>query len=226
MILAPILEKFKIEMATKKMEATLLADPNTNSIFRQEPSDEVDAAWNRLANVRPISITREDVVRIGKDPAQAAKFPESFGFGPDAYIGRMDVFHVVHCLDQVRREAHFDHYYGALWGTRANGSELHRTHISHCFHLLLQNILCSPNLDVYTHYWADAQANAFPDFSVNHQCVDFEAILRWQQENSVDVDEFAGIRRPDGYKPHIMTPEFKKLFGYEGPGQFEGEEIG
>lgn len=221
---APLFDKLDVRLDIKQMKATLLT-PDPAPIFRQPPSPEVDAAWDRLANVRPIPITRKDVILLGKDPDQASKFPESFGFGRDAYIGRLDVFHVIHCLDQVRREADFEHYYGKHWGNPGNASELHKIHLSHCFHILLQNLMCAPNLDIYTHFWADAQPNAFPDFNVNHKCIDFEQLLKWQEEHSVPVDDFGAIRRPDDYKPHIMTPKFKELFGYEGPGRYVGDEI-
>lgn len=206
------------------MEATLLR-PEHSSIFRQPPSREVDDAWERITNVRPIPVTREDVLKLGKEPEQFAKFPESFGFGPEAYMGRLDIFHVIHCVDQVRREAYFDHYYGKHWGTRANASELHKTHISHCVHIILQNIMCSPNLDVYLHFWADANPSAFPDFNVNHKCFDFERLLKWQEENSVDIEEFGAVRRLANEEPRKMTPEFKKLFAYEGLDQFKGNEV-
>lgn len=74
--------------------------------------------------------------------------------------------------------------------------------------------MCTASVDVYTHFWADAQYNAFPDFSLNHKCRDFEAILKWQEENSVPVPEFEVIRRPDDYKARVMTHRFKELFGW------------
>jgi hypothetical protein len=200
-------------MKTTKMNASV-AEPDPMPIYRQPPSDEVDAAWSRLANIRPIAITREDVLRLGKDPKQASKWPQSFGFGSDSYIGRIDVFHQIHCLDTLRREANFDYYYRHRYPCGTEPSDLHKTHVSHCIYLLVQNLMCSANVDIYTHFWADAQYNAFPDFSLNHKCRDFEAVLKWQEDNSVDVDAFAAIRKPDGYKAHDMTHRFKELFGW------------
>ncbi|PWY90970.1 hypothetical protein BO70DRAFT_425890 [Aspergillus heteromorphus CBS 117.55] len=40
------------------------------------------------------------------------------------------------------------------------------------------NLICNANADVYTHFRAHAQLNAFPDFSVvDHKCADLDAIL-------------------------------------------------
>lgn len=212
-IIAPIFDRLEIPLVTKKMNATLL-EPDPLPIYRRPPSPEVDEAWNRLANIKPIAISRQDVIQLGRDPSVAAKWPESFGFGSDAYIGRIDMFHQIHCLDWLRREANFDHYYGKKWPPGTPPSDMHRTHVSHCIHLLLQNLMCNANVDIYTHYWADAQLNAFPDFSVNHKCRDFDAILKWQEDNSVDVDLFAAIRKPPQYEAKIMSHRFKELFGW------------
>ncbi|KAJ9228938.1 hypothetical protein DTO169E5_9027 [Paecilomyces variotii] len=225
---SPLLDRLDIPLTTWQMNATLL-EPDPLPIYRQPPSPEVDRAWKRLANVNPIVVTREDVIKFGKDPDQAAKWPESFGFGDDAYIGRLDVFHQIHCLDWLRREAYFGHYFGKKWPPGTKPSDLHLTHLSHCIYLLLQNLMCNANVDVYTHYWADAQLNAFPDFNINHKCRDFDAILKWQEENSIDVDTFAEIRRPPEYEPRIMSHRFKELFGWyktHEDDHFEGGEIG
>ncbi|KAE8352700.1 hypothetical protein BDV28DRAFT_165360 [Aspergillus coremiiformis] len=210
---SPIFDRIDIPMITRQMNATLL-EPDPLPIYRRPPSPEVDTAWNRLANIKPIVIGRDDVVKLGRDPAQAAKWPESFGFGPEAYIGRLDIFHQIHCLDWLRREAHFDHYFGKKWPPGTPPSELHRTHVSHCIYILLQNLMCNANVDIYTHYWADAQLNAFPDFNVNHKCRDFDSILKWQEENSIDVDVFAAIRKPPDYEARVMSHRFKELFGW------------
>ncbi|RAK99262.1 oxidase ustYa family protein [Aspergillus ibericus CBS 121593] len=210
---APIFDQLDIPLMTKRMNATLV-EPDPLPIYRQPPSPEVDAAWNRLANINPIVISRDDVIKLGRDPEDAAKWPESFGFGSQAYIGRLDIFHQIHCLDWLRRETYFDHYYGKKWPPGTPPSDMHRTHMSHCVYILLQNLMCNANVDIYTHFWADAQLNAFPDFSVNHKCRDFDAILSWQEAHSVDVDAFAAIRKPPDSLARVMSHRFKDLFGW------------
>ena len=195
-------------MSTKRLNGTFI-EQHPKSIFRQPPSPEVDAAWERVETQTPIPITRQDVLNQGKDPTQAAKWPESFGFGPDAYIGRIDVFHQIHCLNRLRKHLHsnFDYYYGS---ERMN--RYHELHVSHCLYTLLQNLMCAGNVDVYPHFWADAQDNAFPDFSINHKCRDFEAILDWHDKHAVTLEEFGALRRPPGMQPRVMSHEFKEVF--------------
>lgn len=187
-------------MQTTRMNGTFM-DTDPPSIFRQPPSPEVDAAWARIETQKPIPISRTDVLAQGKDPARAAKFPVSFGFGPEAYIGRIDVFHQIHCLNRLRMHLkdNYDYYYA---DTETN-NEYHRLHVNHCVYMLLQNLICTANVDVYTHTWVDAQDNAFPDFSLNHKCRDFGAVLRWHDEHSVPIEEFGAIRRPRVFSPTL-----------------------
>lgn len=58
--------------------------------------------------------------------------------------------------------------------------------------------MCAGNVDIYTHYWTDVQQQPFPDFNIDHKCRDFDAILAWQEEFSVPVEEFAKVVEPPG----------------------------
>ncbi|CAN9348306.1 unnamed protein product [Alternaria alternata] len=191
---SPVLEQLEIPLTTWRLNGTFI---EMGSIYRGRPSPEVDAAWERVETQTPIPISREDVIAQGKDPEDAVKWPEEFGFGPDAYIGRIDVFHQIHCLNVLRKHLHFnyDYYYA---GERMNKyDELHTGHW---------------NVDVYPHFWADAQENAVPDFNINHKCRDFEAILKWHDEHAVPLDEFGALKIPDSKKPRIMVHAFKEAF--------------
>lgn len=228
---APVLDDVEIKIQPKRMDATLL-ESSPLSIFRQEPSDEVDHAWRQLGDTRPIPLTREQVLAIGKDPQQAVRIPESWGLGPDMYAGRIDVFHQIHCLDSLRREAYFEHYYGSKYpGGFNDTTPMHRLHLSHCVYLLLQNILCNANTDVYTHFWTDTLHHPFPDFNIHHQCRDFEAVRDWQNRHALDEEAFVALRRPDDYgPPHVMSHRFKEVHGFfrnhEDYGQDVDGEIG
>lgn len=171
----------------------------------------MDKAWEQLGDLRLIPVTLDEVTAAGKVPEDVVKFPSSFGLGEEAYAGRLSVFHQIHCLDAVRREAYAQHYYPD--GVN-DTTGMHRLHLSHCIHYLLQNILCQANTDIYTHIWTDAQATAWPDFNVNAQCRDFDAVKSWHKKNAVDLKSFDNLRAPSGAKIHRMSREFKKVLGY------------
>jgi Mycotoxin biosynthesis protein UstYa len=84
----------------------LWGDDETTSIYIQDPSPEVDAAWNHIAaDASPIiTINREEAIRLGRDPDVIVKAPKDWGMGNDAYPAQIDVFHEVHCLNMLRKE--------------------------------------------------------------------------------------------------------------------------
>ena len=100
--IAPILDFIDIPFVAKRMNATLI-NTEPPSIWRQEPSDDVDRAWSIMEDPRPVAVTREELAAAGHDPDQAVRWPENFGFGSDTYAVRMEVFHQIHCLDSLRR---------------------------------------------------------------------------------------------------------------------------
>ncbi|CAN8099971.1 unnamed protein product [Discula destructiva] len=196
------------------MNATLLSSPS-DEIFRGDPSPEVDAAWRRISSEQPVAITRDEVLALGKDPDKAVRYPKGFngtGDQDDLYAGRIDVFHQIHCLDALRREAHFDHYYGQKYPNLNATNNLHKAHLSHCVYYLLQNIMCQASVDVYTHVWTDTLMQPFPDFQIEHKCRSFDAILDWQDNNALDLHEFYQLRRPSDSDPLEMSAEFKELW--------------
>lgn len=203
-----------MNIRNKPGNTTLLLG-SSPSIYRQDPSHAVDVAWDRLGDLRLIPLTADEVKAIGKDPKDVVKFPESFGLGQDAYAGRVDVFHQIHCLDTLRREVYFEHYYGSVYpGGFNQTSKMHRLHTSHCIEYLLQRVLCQATSDVYTHMWTDGVEHPFPDFSVDHKCRDFESLKDWHDKNAVDVDNFVKLKAPPEAKVHRMSREFKELHGW------------
>lgn len=196
------------------MEATLLMGDNS-SVFRHDPSPEVDLAWKKIGDTRPIAMQEETLVAIGKDPNSAVQIPEDWGLGDGLYFGRLDVFHQIHCLNALRMEAHFEYYYGSRYpGGYNDTTEFHRLHLSHCIHLLLQNIMCNANTDVYSHFWTDTFQHPFPDFNIPHQCKNFDSILSWQRKNALDEERFVGLQKPDQYPYSVMNHRFKEVHGW------------
>ncbi|PMD63759.1 uncharacterized protein K444DRAFT_522224 [Hyaloscypha bicolor E] len=222
---SPILDETDIRISPKRMDATLL-QRNPPVIYREPPSDAVDMAWQALVDTRPVPLSRSQVEAIGKDPSRSVQIPPSWGHGNESYFGRIDVFHQIHCLDALRREAHFEYYYGESYPNVWNDTtEFHRLHLSHCVYLLLQNIMCNANTDVYTHIWTDTLVHPFPDFNINHQCKDFSAVMEWQEKNGLDEESFVALKRPEGYPYMKMSRKFKEVNGWEFESEEEKEEL-
>ncbi|KAL7910453.1 hypothetical protein GGI35DRAFT_367021 [Trichoderma velutinum] len=227
---SPVLPGDDITFTTQWMEANLVVS-GIPSIFQQEPSLEVDIAWRKLADTRPFAITREDVIAIGKDPERSVRFAPEFGLGKEAYAGRLDVVHQLHCLDVLRHEAYFDHYYGKRYpGGFNQTTPKHRAHLSHCIYILLQNILCNAKTDILTHTWTDAVDHPWPDFNIPHKCHDYKAIMDWQHSHAIDEERFLAMKRPGDQEPRKMSSYFKKInnpekYGHLDDDLHDGENI-
>jgi len=153
------------------------------------------------------------VVRLGKDPSKAARFPDDWGFGPEAYMAELDVMHTIHCLNAVRRDVHWRHYFGEKYPDGVF-PELHRVHTDHCLYIVLQDLMCHATADMITTPWVDGQLNPFPDFNINRKCRDFEGIVRWHEQTAVtDMVRYKALRKPEDVVPYRMSDEFHEKFG-------------
>ena len=128
-------------------------------------------------------ISGSDIKKLSKDTSAIVRAPETWGYGSDAYPVQIDVFHQIHCLNELRKEMHAEYYYGDKGATPRR--PLHAPHKKHCLHVLLQNLMCQASVDVITHNWIEGVDRPFADFSIIHQCRDFDALLDWVHENSL-----------------------------------------
>lgn len=189
---------------------------DNSSIWRMPPSPDVDAMWDYVSaeDMQLITVSAADVVKTDKDPAVAVKAPSSWGRGDDAYIAQVEVYHQIHCLNELRKEmsSNYNYYY------KFPPTELHIAHKAHCVHILLQTLMCNADVGIITHNWVHNEAylapktRPFPDFNVVKKCRDFDALSRWLREGGGGVEDLAAklpldysqgmpIIPGDGYAP-------------------------
>ena len=133
------------------------------SIARQMPNPEADSVWEDYELVRPVRLTKSQVIQMGKDPAGVSKYDdEDWGFGDDAYVGDLDVFHQLHCLNTLRQYVYAD-YYNITALNAGDENSLMAVHVNHCVDILLQEIQCSGNVGFITSGWIDNQRYPQPD---------------------------------------------------------------
>lgn len=96
---------------------------NPDHIYRLPPSEAVDDAWDRISDIPMFALSREDIIKIQKDPDISVLAPEEWGFGNDEdgnpkYFMEPDVFHQIHCLNAIRKGLihNYDYYWGQEWG--------------------------------------------------------------------------------------------------------------
>lgn len=186
-----------------------------HSIYLQDPSPEVDEAWDALAKNDFVHVSGTDIIKMGKDPAVCAKLPEEWGYGPDAYAAELDIVHKIHCLDALRKEMHFQHYYGYKYANRSEVSEGHRMHANHCLNILLQTLTCDANVDIVPFVWVQGQTHPFPDFSIQRKCGNYDTVSNWKRAHAIDRERYTALRKPENEKHLKLLPELRRIFGKE-----------
>ncbi|KAF5671243.1 hypothetical protein FHETE_4213 [Fusarium heterosporum] len=210
----PVLDSIKLKMKTIETEGGLFEAKNPSKWRNSlKPDPAVDEAWEDLENIRVFPITENEVRRLGKDPELLVKFPPEYGLGNNAYMAQIDMFHQIHCLNLLRHLAWAEYHRNGT--AKKPFSELHWIHVSHCTDILMQNLMCNGNLDIITFNWVETQTNPFPDFAVNHQCRDFDAIYEWQDKHSVPKEWGRNVTRPAGAKQIPISEEYYRIYGIE-----------
>ncbi|KAE8423615.1 hypothetical protein BDV36DRAFT_290289 [Aspergillus pseudocaelatus] len=213
---APILERFDIPRVVLTTNGSLY-DSEPPSIMRIPQGDEADAEWSRISSgVFPILISAQEVRKLGKDPALAVRVPDEFGYGPDAYLAQTEVFHLLHCLDMLRKEISYEHYYYPEFGN--NPDAQHTAHITHCIDILAQFIKCQGSVDVILFNWVGGWDQPFPDFMNKHVCRDFEALLAYVNENSLATEVFQAMKEPPSDYPVQPDPSIAPFVPTAVPG--------
>ncbi|KAF9889526.1 hypothetical protein FE257_007236 [Aspergillus nanangensis] len=193
---SPVFDDINIPVYSTAMNGTVFAPPNM-SMARENPSAENDAAWLRYEAIGTSHVTREEILKLGKDPNTVVKYDNSYwGLGEDAYMNSKyteatylpaNTGKQIHCLNMLRRAA-FAEYPGYSPSPEVNPDDdpIWWIHLGHCTDMLLQNIRCNANSEVLTFTWLDDYEKPWPDFSIMRRCRDFDALIQWQEEHALD----------------------------------------
>lgn len=189
---SPILEGANLRLSTQQMNGNLW-DGLVSPWYGGPDEPDKEHAWDEMEYIRMIPLTSAQVVKMGKDPARVAKFEDRYwGMGNDSYVGSMDLFHQVHCLNLLRKAAFADHPGNAPGhaGRRREMGKIESMHIKHCTNMLMQHLLCTGDTGMLTYKWVEENDRPFPDFSVNRKCKDWRQIAEFRDAHGVDVDMY------------------------------------
>ncbi|KAK2604034.1 hypothetical protein N8I77_006994 [Diaporthe amygdali] len=192
--------------------------PDGGSIARHMPNPADEAIWDDWELTTVVPVTSAGIRELGKDPSTAAKLENSvWGLGDDAYAAVLDVFHQIHCLNQLRKFAYADYYHMKIANADPEVLTTHEVHTNHCVDILLQAIQCSGNLQLVTMHWTERQRYPFPDMSTNRQCVDFDRIKQWRDNNRIDTKKFIATmgkdQQPSPVKERPAEKGYLDMFG-------------
>ncbi|KAM4056704.1 hypothetical protein HRG_003572 [Hirsutella rhossiliensis] len=181
---SPIFDAVDLTPVPLTVDGRLHAPANA-SVFRGEPSNVTDAAWDDVsAEAYEVILVNATVLeRAGYNPTHYFKAPSSWGHGEGQYPVQIDVFHQIHCLNAVRKQMYYQHYYADEF---PNGpDEMHWMHQRHCLHMVLQSLMCNANVDIVPHRWVEKDNKPFAQFSIQRQCRNFDSLRSWNKKNAV-----------------------------------------
>ncbi|KAF8892789.1 hypothetical protein CPB84DRAFT_1783550 [Gymnopilus junonius] len=142
---------------------------NHSSIYRGDPSPEIDDAWESVSTavMMPTRITREKLLKIGKeDRPSTVKYREDDGGG---YMATLE----------VTRSTSLSDYYSQV--DEFFGKSKPKTH---CIDNLRQYMMCQADTAIITFRGFSSE---YPDFNTKHQCRKFEKVIAWQKDRGVHV---------------------------------------
>lgn len=116
------------------------------------------------------------------------------------YIGFLDSQHLVHCLAMMRQALVFNY---ARFYPHGMTSVQHG-HLAHCQESLVQSLTCRPSLEVIPATWMENQRFFFSDFDLPRKCLDWDAIMAWQQRHRIDQ---SGPAAENFTQRFLMPPE-------------------
>ena len=196
---SPLFDLVDLSPIPVKVDGRLHVSPNA-SIYRGDPSPSTDAAWDALAAEanEVILVNSTTLSRAGYNPSHYFKAPASWDAGDDSFPVQIDVFHQIHCLNALRKQMHYDYYFGKEFGEKGP-DEMHWMHMKHCLHMVLQSLTCNANVDIVPHRWVEQDEVPFAQFGIVRQCRNFEALSDWNQGHAVRNvrDVWGKAKRPD-----------------------------
>ncbi|KAF4620114.1 hypothetical protein G7Y89_g14709 [Cudoniella acicularis] len=146
---------------------------NGTNVFRGKPREELHNAWTELLQYHNIRVPESDLRKINR-----TSLPLNDEAG--GYLVTLDVFHQIHCLNQLRQQIYHEYYYPTEWN-----STKRFMHADHCVDLLRQVLMCRGDVSLLTYSWIDGYRRPWPEFGVDHTCHNWDNLIQWAGENFI-----------------------------------------
>ncbi|KAH8810659.1 hypothetical protein F5884DRAFT_854037 [Xylogone sp. PMI_703] len=153
---------------------------NGRNEYRGPPGPEIDEAWRRISMGVPAIRLYEHELKLLSLPIETKeyyKLPEEGGGG---YLAMIEVFHLLHCLDSLRKLIHKDYYAEIYMSENATNRQIHS---DHCIDILRQHLMCNSDVVPVVFYNNPSQPLPFPDFNTVQMCRKFDSILEWNYKS-------------------------------------------
>ncbi|PQE26945.1 tat pathway signal sequence protein [Rutstroemia sp. NJR-2017a BVV2] len=189
-----------------------------SSSWSGAPSNETDQAWKNLVedDMGAFSISAKLFQQVNPSLETGVRVPYE---SKDKYVATFDVVHKLHCLvsellqissplryllpaseltlmcQNLIRQSFYPDRYPDYQGFHGHTSEEVQAHREHCIEQIRQSLMCSGDLSILTYNWVKGERMPKPNFKTVHACQNWDHMVGWARENSVE-HLIQYIRRP------------------------------
>lgn len=137
-------------------------------------------------------IPEEDLILLDRSATQGFVEGKREGGGV-GYVGTVEVFHHLHCLNVVRQYVQRDEYPDGLvpWLFKSNSKQVARDHVTHCIATLREALMCNADLTPYLWFKGKVGEVAKEDFRASHKCKNWDSIIEGVKNHAVDIPKSA-----------------------------------
>ncbi|KAI1435120.1 hypothetical protein GGR50DRAFT_703419 [Xylaria sp. CBS 124048] len=170
------------------------------------PTPELEERWDALWSRGTIEVPLDGPEKLNKSTEglkHALKDPKR------GYEAVLEVFHHLHCLNQIRQYTWKEYYatHMAEWIAQDNHGIVDlnvtdhrnvgdRMHVDHCIEALRLQIMCSADVTpLLVEVDESSSLGQKADFNVHHRCRSWEKVTEWQ---SAHMNERRDVRRSTG----------------------------
>lgn len=163
------------------------------SIYRGQPTPELEAAWNDSIPEHPIVVSPNHITGW-RDTADWSPIKHVNG----EILTRLEVFRNLACLNLLRQHTYrTDYDYSMLRAFQGSEAQIMQR-VDTCAQRLRKALMCAGDATPYLIMLTPEKAQKeSPDFNTLHYCRDFDGVLAWTREHEV-VGLGAGL--PDLYE--------------------------
>ncbi|KXS98427.1 hypothetical protein AC578_1757 [Pseudocercospora eumusae] len=150
----------------------LIQDPSEPA-YVGEPSPEIDQAWEEMVHNRYWSISESEAQSLWGVGYELYRDQVKGG-----YTGGFDSFHILHCLNMIRKRLSPEYYAGSM--PHFGGVE----HDMHCIDQIRQRLQCSAVGTAIPSRYSPEMKAMYVDSAQIHTCRKFENLLQYTRSRS------------------------------------------
>ncbi|KAI2466190.1 hypothetical protein F4781DRAFT_434654 [Annulohypoxylon bovei var. microspora] len=171
----------------------------------QDPSDELDDAWDDLLHAINIRVTGDELEVLGINKTNMVQVN-----GGD-YIASMGVYHHLHCLNNLRMVVHWDHY-EPKYRDSPYFDHLGKAHSDHCINALRQAVMCHANTAITTFEWVDEETSLDGKeqrLEASTTCTKWDSFDNWARQRVLTAGNYT--YRPGPFERNKPKPKNKDV---------------